>query len=286
MKGGKKEYDINQLRDYSSLFSRQEANLWYKNEFSSLKKKLDRYDKSFLNRGSTYVSYLKYVYKVLERFYPNEYVYKNEFIKQWLLEEIGQSNAVLFNEFRMGKAVVDLAMFNGISKAFEIKTHLDKVTRLDNQLEQYKKLFNQIYVIVPEIKSDLYLKRDKETGVITYDQDKSIFCLARKSIQNFEIDPEALMQVLHTNEYIKIVELYYGTIPRFTDFNKFDVCKELIKQIPPKNLNDLAIRLIKERKINNSFSKRESQFNQIFLSLNYNSNQKKLLLSNLSSTID
>ena len=73
-----------------------------------------------------YLSYLKTVYKILERFYPNAYVYKNEFIIRWLLKEIGIVDSVVFSEFRLGKAVADLAMLNGISKVFEIKTLFDK----------------------------------------------------------------------------------------------------------------------------------------------------------------
>src|SRR3569832_1538373 len=146
-----KKYDISQLRDYSSLFSRSEVNRWYKNDWSSLRMKIDRYDPCLLQKKRTYLSYLKQIYRVLERFYPNEYVYKNEFISKWLLQEIGVTDSVVFSEFRLGKAVADLVMFNGISKVFEIKTLLDKEARLSNQLEQYDRLFNEVYLFVPEI---------------------------------------------------------------------------------------------------------------------------------------
>src|ERR1700733_4568087 len=208
------KYDISQLRDYSSLFSRSEVNRWYKNDWSSLRMKIDRYDPSLLQRKCSYLSYLKQVYRVLARFYPNEYVYKNEFINKSLLREIGLADSVVFNEFRLGKAVADLAMFNGVSKVFEIKTLLDKEARLSNQLEQYGLLFNEVYLIVPEVKSDLYLKRATSTGIIVYDHASNSFTLVRQAQCKEDINVDIVMEVLHTNEYVSLVEQHFGYRPQ------------------------------------------------------------------------
>ena len=281
-----KKYDINRLRDYSSLFSRSEVSRWYKNDWSSLKLKIDRYDSAIIEKQHSYLFYVKQIYRVLERFYPNEYVYKNEFITKWLMQEVSLENAIIFSEFRLGKAVADLAMFNGVSKVFEIKTLLDKETRLSNQLEQYRRLFNEVYLVVPEVKSHLYMKRDAVTGIITYDHVTNTFSLLRQAVccKN-DIDVDVLMEVLHTHEYVKIVEQYFGYRPKFDDFTKFRVCKELIGKIPADVLSKEFVMLMKARRINNVFSKREFQFNQLFLAMNYTANQKQQLLSNLSATI-
>lgn len=281
----KRAYDVNQLRDYSCLFTRSEVNRWYNNDFSSLRLKVLRYNSSLLADNCTYLSYLKHVYRVLEIFYPNEYIYKNEFINKWLLKEIGVSDSIVFNEFKLGKAVADLVMFNGNSKVFEIKTLLDKETRLNNQLVEYSKLFNEVYLIVPEEKIEKYLQYDSKVGIITYEYKNNAFSLVRRATYNEVLDVDTLMEVLHTNEYISIVENYFGTKPAFTDFNKFKVCKELINQIPTNILNQQFIGLMKARKINNEFSKNENEFNQIFLSLNYSNKQKRKLLSNLRTMI-
>ncbi len=280
------KYDINRLRDYSSLFSRSEVSRWYKNDWSSLRFKIDRYDPVILKKHYSYLSYLKQIYRILERFYPNEYVYKNEFITKWLMHEIGLENSIIFSEFRLGKAVADLAMFNGVSKVFEIKTLLDKETRLNNQLEQYSRLFNEVYLVVPEVKSHLYLRRDVATGIIAYDNTNNSFSLLREAVCcKHDIEVDVLMEVLHTHEYVKIVEQYFGYRPKFDDFTKFRVCKELIGKIPADILSKQFVTLMKSRQIHNVFSKKEFQFNQLFLAMNYTPNQKQHLLSNLSTTI-
>ncbi|MEO6135474.1 MAG: sce7726 family protein [Ginsengibacter sp.] len=281
----KKTYNIDQLRDYSSLFSRGEVSRWYRNDFTSLNLKISRYDASYITQNCTYFSYLKHIYKVLAKFYPNEYVYKNEFINKQLIKELGGSNSIIYNEFRLGKAVADIVMFNGNSKVFEIKTLLDKDSRLSNQLLQYGKLFNEVYVIAPKSKVDKYLNLDGKIGIIFYDEKSGNFSLIRHSSNNSFIDVDILMQVLHTHEYINIVENYYGIKPAFNDFNKFDICKNLIKQIPSETLNEKFIGVMKKRKINNEFSKKEKHLNQIFLALNLSCKDKQVLLTNLSSNI-
>ncbi|MBK5210692.1 MAG: hypothetical protein JJE44_14515, partial [Flavobacteriaceae bacterium] len=109
-------YSQNQLRDYSSLFSRSEAQSWLRNDFSSIKHKINRYDGNWAkSKKATYIDYLKYVYSILESHYQNEYIFKNSFLNEWLIEEIGRNNSKVFNEYRVGNAVADLVMFNGNS---------------------------------------------------------------------------------------------------------------------------------------------------------------------------
>lgn len=281
----KKIYTLNELRDYSSLFSRSEVMRWYSNDFSSIRTKIERYSPPIFSKKISYLSFLKHAYSVLEKFYPNEYVYKNEFINKWLIAEIGKSDSVIYNEFRLGKAIADLVMFNGNSKVFEIKTLLDKETRLSSQIIQYSKVFNEVYIIVPELKLEKYLSCNPDVGVISYCESKSEFELIRKSKLNSILDPDVLMEILHTNEYVSIVENCFGERPKFHDFNKFHICKELIKKIPSEILNKEFIKHMKLRKRKNEFSKKDTHLNQILLSLNYDEQQKLKLINNLRKAV-
>ena len=40
-------FSINQLRDYSSLFSRNQVKPWFKNDFTSIYHKIKRYDEDW-----------------------------------------------------------------------------------------------------------------------------------------------------------------------------------------------------------------------------------------------
>jgi hypothetical protein len=279
-------YSANQLRDLSSLFMRSEALRWFKNDFSSINIKLQRYNKYNSFKGKSYLEVLKKTYKIVEKNYPNEYILKNEFLHKWLLKELGQTDSVVYNELRIGKAVADLAMFNGISKVFEIKTILDKETRLSSQLLEYKKIFNEVYLIVPECQLRKYSIYDHTIGIITYDSNSKQFHLYRKAIYCNEIDVDIVMNVLHSNEYLRIVQENFPEKPLMNAFTQFEICKKMISTLSSDELNKLLIDSLKKRQINNAFlNKSNYQFNQIFLSLNLSKKERDSLILNLKTNL-
>lgn len=275
-------YTLNQLRDFSTLFSRSEVNRWLKGDFDSIDIKLKRYNLTEQNKGKSYLKFLRNTYRILEKNYPNEYVLKNEFLNNWLKKELGTNNSVIFNEFRIGKAIADLAMFNGVSKVFEIKTILDKEYRLSNQLQEYKKIFNEVYIIVPNVLLSKYSNYDKSVGIISFDSCLKKFELIQKAERINKIDSNTLMEVLHTKEYLEISKAFFGKLPEMNSFNQFEICKELISKIPQKELNNLFLTAMKKRNINNHFfSKINSEFNQICLSMNFKKSERDSLFNGL-----
>ncbi len=277
-------FTSNQLRDFSTLFSRSEVNRWLKGDFNSIDIKLERYNLNEKNKGNSYLKFLRNTYHILEKNYPNEYVLKNEFLNKWLKNELGTNNSVIFNEFRIGKAIADLAMFNGVSKVFEIKSILDKEYRLSNQIQEYRKIFNEIYIIVPDVLLSKYSNYDESVGIITFDSNSKNFEIVQKARRNNELNPETLMEILHTKEYLEITTEYYGQLPQMNSFNQFEICKGLISKIPQKELNYLFLSKMKKRKINNHFfNKVNNEFNQICLSLNLKKQERDNLINSLKT---
>ena len=175
-------------------------------------------------------------------------------------------------------------MFNGTSKVFEIKTILDKEYRLSNQIQEYKKIFNEVYIIVPKQQVLKYLNYDNSVGVVTYDSILKKFELYRKAEKINKLDSEILMEILHSREYVKISKNYYGELPEMNSFNQFEICKKLISKIPQNDLNNLFIATMKDRNINNQFfNKVNNEFNQISLSLNLKRQERDKLINILKT---
>lgn len=282
------KYHKHQLRDYSSLFSRKEILSWFKMDFKSINCKIERYDAKWRkSTKATYLDYLKYVYSILVLNYQNEYIFKNEFLNEWLLSELGEKDSKIFSEFRVGNSVADLAMFNGYSKIFEIKTKYDTDIRLPLQLENYKKAFNQIFLIIPESKLNNYEKHDENIGLITFNsRDNNSFNLHREASVNLKTDPATIIDILHTNEYKSIVKNYYGILPETTSFNQFKICSQMITEIPRIELNQLFITQIKSRNTVNYLSSRYyKEFNQLFLALKMNRTEKNQLINLLKTPL-
>jgi len=279
----------NQLRDYSSLFSRSAVKEWMNGNLSSIDFKIKRYDENWYSKTKrTYIDYLKFVYSVLESQYQNEYVLKNSFLNDWLIKELGESNSELYSEFRIGSAIADLVMFNCTSRAFEIKTELDSDKRLNSQLDQYRKVFNEIFLIVPTSKIEDYENYDSSIGIICFDiLSPKRFQLIRSAARNTDIDAEVLMHIFHTSEYKEIVTHQYGQLPEITSFNQFEVCKNLIAKIPQNELNQLFINKMKSRAGNYDLSARYyKEFNQLSLALRMNMKNRKQLFSILKAPLN
>lgn len=276
----------NQLRDMSSLFMRSEVNRWLKNDFESIDIKLERYNLLEKNKGKSYLHVLRNTYRTIARHYPNEYVVKNEFLNHSIKKLVGTGDSVVFNEFRIGKAIADLALFNGDSKVFEIKTILDREYRLDSQLVEYKKIFNFVYIIVPSELLDKYNAYDIEVGIIAYDQKTNSFNKHRDATRNDNMDIDVLMEVLHTKEYSDIVKSNFELPEEINAFNQFKISKKLISTIPAFQLNKIFVETMKSRSINNQFfNKVNSEFNQICLSMNLKKADRDSMISNLRTLI-
>lgn len=283
-----KAFTQNQLRDYSALFSRSEVYAWQKSNFYSIDQKIIRYDqKWFVEKNNTYKDYLKYVYGILETNYINEYIVKNSFLTEWLLPELKGNTATIFNEFRVGKSVADLAIFNGRSKVFEIKTEFDSDHRLQSQLENYHKIFNETFLIIPESRLNYYRKYSNSVGLISYNFKKQKkFEIERPCEVNYDLNSSIVMDTLHTEEYKSIVSEYYGELPSMTSFNQFEISKELILNIPIKILNNLFIEQIKKRKMSEVLSTRYfKEFNQLSLALKLNKQEKQDILRKLNTRL-
>ncbi|MFA5300185.1 MAG: sce7726 family protein, partial [Lutibacter sp.] len=155
------------------------------------------------------------------------------------------------------------------------------------QLENYKKAFNQIYLIIPETKLSIYEKYDDTIGLITFNsKENNSFNLKRKALINLEIDQSTLMTILHTNEYKSIVKKHFGYLPEMTSFSQFKICSELIHKIQKNELNKLFIAQIKNRGDNKALSLRYyKEFNQLFLALKMNQTKKNKMIDLLKTPL-
>ncbi|MEE1899566.1 sce7726 family protein [Flavobacterium rakeshii] len=286
-----KNNKINKLRSYSSMFSSSYFKDLIKNEdYSFIQENAAQYDsKKIGTEIITYYDYLQYTYKQLCKQYKNEYIYKNTFINDYLISKYGLKDSIVINEFKVGNSIADLVLFNGTSKAFEIKTELDNKKRLPGQLEDYQNIFKECYVVVPESLANSYVNLNENIGIIIMMINKS-GGLKMEQIKspkiNNDISVDTLMRTLRTNEYKAIVKNYYGYLPTMNSFNMFETSTELIKDIPKENLHDLFIKQMKKRKSNTKELKGFlKELRQIGLALNISQSVNNSLIEKLNQPI-
>lgn len=285
----RKNFTTDRLRSYSSAFSRNVfSDLSTFSDFSHLDWLYREYDQD-MSEDNTYLDYLSHIYACLIRFYRCEYVYKNEIINQLLLKKYGTQHTVAFNEFKVGNSIVDLAMMNGESKAFEIKTSLDTPRRLDKQLDDYKRIFNKSYIVIDADELSYYESRiDDATGIITLSHKNGKITLKeyRKAIKRENLDTDTLMSCLRTREYQNIVVSYFGQLPAVPIYEMYDACKTLLQQIPTQELNKLYLTEVKKRRnVTAQLKDIPMELRQMILSLNLPTNKQKSLINTLNEPI-
>jgi hypothetical protein len=282
---------LTKYRSYSSIFSSTSfVKLLQYDDYSFIDAKIKRYDFSKIGKNiNTYYDYIQYVYHQLQKQYKNEYIYKNTFINSLLLEKYGVRNTVAINEFRVGNSIADIVMFNGTSKAFEIKTELDSDKRLNAQLTDYSKIFRECYVITHESLIEKYLKEDDCIGIIEFiEHPKSVEMReVRKAKENKTIDSETLIRSIRTSEYKNIIKRYYGELPEMNSFTMFETCKEMMKYIPTDLLHQLFIDELKKRKSNTYIIEMfHKELRQLFFAMNLNEKSLKELECKLNKPIN
>ncbi len=278
------------LRSYASVFSSTSfLQLLKRDDFEFINKKIERYDGAKVGTSLfTYSDYIKYAYNSLKKDYRCEYVYKNELINELLLKKYGTKNTVVINEFKVGNSVADMVLFNGTSKAFEIKTKLDSEKRLNGQLNDYTRIFKECYVVTHESLIEKYLITDEKIGIIAITKKGHSHRMEeiRKAVVSDDIDVNVLMRSIRTQEYKNIIVDYFGQLPNVNGFRMFDECSLLMKQIPNNKLNDLFIAELKKRASNTqllqSFYK---ELRQLCLSLKISQKDYQLLDLKLSQPI-
>lgn len=277
-------YTTEQLRAYASLFSSQTGMRTLRfGDIDDIQYVYDKYDAvHYHDRDLSCWDYLSKVYDVLRRHYRNEYVYKNELINDFLKDRYLQKDTVILNEFGAGTSIADIATFNGNSKAFEIKSERDSDKRLLHQLDDYSKLFDECYVVVPEEQSRKYESLlDVHVGMLllSHGERGSISVhVYRPALLNPHIDIDILMQSVRMSEYQWMVRQVMGRLPDVSCFEMFNACKSVLMDVPEGELHVMFNEVVKLRKSKMSDLKEKSRsVRQLFLSMNLNRKQEREL---------
>lgn len=273
------------LRDISSAFSRSAfTDVLQFNDFSHFNWLESEYPTDSIN----YSDLLKRVYFAMSKDYRCEYVYKNELIKL-LLRKYGTNKTVYFSEFRVGNSIADMVMFNGESKAFEIKTEYDSPRRLTKQMSDYKQFFDKCFLVIPMSQYEYYQANiEPTTGIIVLERNKGIVSMReiRPAIQNPNFTPEIMMSFLRKEEYQNIVESLGYDLSNVAGFDMFNFCREKILLTEEYQLKKLFLKEVKKRRNNTRFLRKYPfQLRQMMLSLNLSSSKAEILLNKLNTNI-
>lgn len=136
--------------------------------------------------------------------YPNETTIKSAFINNVLSKT---KNHISIFELNTISCRVDLCKINGESIAFEIKTDLDNLKRLNNQLTDYLNVFEEVYVICSQDKQESILLSIPEcVGIYTYKINRLgnyTFTKTKSASRNHDLSPDMQLKLISKADKLK-----------------------------------------------------------------------------------
>ena len=153
------------------------------------------------------------IYNFLLPRYRNEYIFRNEIISSiyGIRHELSVSHMLC--EFAVGRSRTDLAVLNGTSTCYEIKTDIDTLRRLEGQISDYCRFFDNVFVAVSEDRLKQAVEiLPENVGILVFDSMKMIweYRLAASNLENLE--PLMLFNALRQKEQIEIASKYEASI--------------------------------------------------------------------------
>lgn len=176
----------------------------------------------------------------------DEYIYRAALTHKVLMGKHSLNTACMISEFRVGTCKADLAILNGTATVYEIKSERDSLARLANQIENYKKVFANVYVIVSETHVRSVIEMTPE--------DVGIMCLSRRyqiSTVREALDcpgricPATVFESLRSAEACSIlVELGVG-VPEVPNTMLHAAMRKCFQRLEPKDVHGAMVKTLK-----------------------------------------
>ncbi|TFZ35540.1 hypothetical protein EWW49_18780 [Pseudomonas syringae] len=182
-----------------------------------------------------------------KRDYRHEYAYKAAITNKLLLGRHSLKTASLITEFRVGKCKADIAIFNGTSTAYEIKSERDKLGRLQGQVETYKQFFSKVYVITGENHLDEIVSTTRaDVGVLLLNKRFGISTIREAHESPEQVSPEIIFDSIQIRESLEILRLFGITPPDVANTEIRSTIREIFKGLDPATTHDTMVKVLRK----------------------------------------
>ncbi|EED65684.1 sce7726 family protein [Comamonas testosteroni] len=153
--------------------------------------------------------------KEINKSYRCEYVYKAAIANRIVYGRHSPRTSSLAVELGVDNSIVDAAVFNGTTTAYEVKTEFDNPSRLTTQAPAYLRAFDRVNVVTHPRNGARYVELlDSRIGVLVLNRDNSISTLRPAIGDTSRIEPGVVFRMLRRDEFMKVVHTHFGPQPK------------------------------------------------------------------------
>jgi hypothetical protein len=184
----------------------------------------------------------------LARQYRNEYVYKNELASRLVFGRHSPRTAAFQVELPVGRSIVDVAIANGTTTAYEIKTEYDTARRLPTQTNDYLKAFDKVYVVTHPGHVERYERElDERVGLIILSPARSLKPYREALPNAHNVDPGVVFRCLRRQEYVEAVQSMFSELPSLPNGHISRYCSGLFSSLRPEEAHAAFVNALRAR---------------------------------------
>jgi len=178
--------------------------------------------------------------------FRDEYAYRAALTQNILLGTHSLNTACMLTEFRAGACKADLAILNGTATVYEIKSERDSLARLDNQINNYQKVFAKIYVIAGEAHiTDVIESTPSDVGVMCLTRRNQITKIREASDRAESVCPVTIFESLRADEARAILTDLGMVIPELPNTILHSAMRDCFSQLTPKDVHCAMVKTLK-----------------------------------------
>lgn len=176
----------------------------------------------------------------------HEYIYKAALTHKVLLGTHSLQTASMLNEFRVGDCKADVAILNGTATVYEIKSERDSLSRLEKQVETYKRFFAKVYVIAGENHLDgIQSLVSREVGILKLSKRHQISTVRAAKDMPDRTSATVIFESIRINEAKQILSLLDISVPDVPNTELHAVLKERFITLSPRVAHGAMVQVLK-----------------------------------------
>lgn len=184
-----------------------------------------------------------------EKNYRDEYVYKAALTHKILLGTHSLRTASMLAEFRVGKRKADLVILNGTATAYEIKSERDSLSRLQDQISSYRKVFAKVNVIAGERHVEsIFSNTPDDVGVLMLSNRHRISTLREAENCPERTSPQEVFECIRLNEAKEILRLLGVAIPSLPNTAMYEAVREKFIKLDAKEAHLGMVTVLKKER--------------------------------------
>lgn len=180
-------------------------------------------------------------------YFRHEYAYKAALTRNILLGRHSLNTASMLTEFRVGTCKADVVILNGTGTVYEVKSERDTLSRLENQLLEYRNVFATVNVIAGENHIDELLRTTPcDVGILKLTERQNISTVRLAKGIPERTQSESIFDAITLHEASIILKELELPTPEVPNTQKYQIYKEIFSKIPAATAHALMVKTMKQ----------------------------------------